>query len=127
MPRLDVFQRDSVSLRAELSIGSGAGSDLYHRINAARESVLVVSPYLDEHLLNCLLELRERGGAVDLVTMDDSVRRHKIATKLVAQLRSRDEAAVTRRRKGSAHIRVEIQHKGGPSLGVSPERSCGSG
>ena len=29
--------------------------------------------------------------------------------------------------KGSAHIRVEIQHKGGPSLGVSPERSCGSG
>ena len=27
--------------------------------------------------------------------------------------------------KGSAHIRVEIQHKGGPSLGVSPERSCG--
>ena len=28
--------------------------------------------------------------------------------------------------KGSAHIRVEIQHKGGPSLGVSPERSCGS-
>ena len=28
---------------------------------------------------------------------------------------------------GSAHIRVEIQHKGGPSLGVSPERSCGSG
>ena len=30
-------------------------------------------------------------------------------------------------RKGSAHIRVEIQHKGGPSLGVSPERSCGSG
>ena len=29
--------------------------------------------------------------------------------------------------QGSAHIRVEIQHKGGPSLGVSPERSCGSG
>ena len=29
--------------------------------------------------------------------------------------------------EGSAHIGVEIQHKGGPSLGVSPERSCGSG
>ena len=31
------------------------------------------------------------------------------------------------RTKGSAHIRVEIQHKGGPSLVLSPERSCGSG
>ena len=29
--------------------------------------------------------------------------------------------------QGSAHIRVEIQHKGGPSLVLSPERSCGSG
>ena len=29
--------------------------------------------------------------------------------------------------QGSAQIRVEIQHKGGPSLVVSPERSCGSG
>ena len=29
--------------------------------------------------------------------------------------------------QGSAQITVEIQHKGGPSLGVSLERSCGSG
>ena len=34
-------------------------------------------------------------------------------------------AANLARCKGSAHIRVEIQHKGGPSLWVSPERSCG--
>ena len=33
----------------------------------------MVSPYLDEHLVNCLLELRERGVVVDLVTMEDSV------------------------------------------------------
>ena len=38
------------------------------------------------------------------------------------RLRGPDDAC-----KGSAHIGVEIQHKGGPSLGVSPERSCGSG
>ena len=37
------------------------------------------------------------------------------------------DPAEIRNTEGSAHIRVEIQHKGGPSLGVSPERSCGSG
>ena len=81
-------------------IGCSAGSKLYHRMINARERVLVISPYLDEHLVNRLLELRERGVVVDLVTMDDRVRRHKIAKKLVSQRRYRDETAVTRRRRG---------------------------
>ena len=100
MPPNGAFQRDSVSLRAEINIGTSAGSTLYRRMNKAKESVLVVSPYLSEHLVDCLLELHERGVVVDLVTMDDHVRRHKIATKLVAQTCSRDEAAVTRRGRG---------------------------
>ena len=100
MPPNGAFQRDSVSLRAELNIGTSAGSTLYRRMNKAEESVLVVSPYLSEHLVDCLLELHERGVVVDLVTMDDHVRRHRIATKLVAQTCSRDEAAVTRRGRG---------------------------
>ena len=101
--------KDSISLRdVKLSIGCSVGSELYHRMKEARERVLVVSPYLDErddHLLNCLLELRDRGVEVDFVTMEDSVRKRgrlktKTAKKLVSQNRDRDEAAVTRRRRG---------------------------
>ncbi len=94
----------SASLSAELSIGTSAGSELYHRMLNARESVLVVSPFLDEHLVDCLLKLHGRGVGVDLVTMEDfapsQVRKHKIAQTLVSQTPSRDEAAVTRRRRG---------------------------
>ena len=100
MPRNGAFRTASVSLWAELSIGTSAGSDLYHLINNASERVLVVSPYLREHQVDCLLELRKKGVVVDLVTMEEDVRRHKIATKLVSQMRSLDEAAVTRRRRG---------------------------
>ena len=39
--------------------------------NERRASVLVVSPYLDEHLVDCLRELREQGVLVDLVVMED--------------------------------------------------------
>ena len=104
MPGNDAFRRASCSLWAELSIGESAGSDQYHRMLAARASILVVSPYLDAHQVDCLLKLHERGVVVDLVTMEDfasaRVKKHKIARKLVSQTRSRDEAAVTRRRRG---------------------------
>ena len=101
--------KDSIFLRdVKLSIGSSTGSDLYHRMRKAKERVLVVSPYLDErsdHLLNCLLELHDKGVEVDLVTMEDSVRKRgriktKTVKKLISQKRDRDEAAVTRRRRG---------------------------
>ena len=86
-------------LSAELSIGKSAGSELYHQMLNARESVLLVSPYLDEHLADCLLKLHGRGVGVDLVTMSDSVptqaRKYKIAQKLASQTPSRDEAAAT--------------------------------
>ena len=100
MPHNRAFQKNSVYLKAQFMIGCSAGSELYKSLINARESVLVVSPYLDEHLVNCLRELRERGVVVDLVTMDDRVRRHNIAKKLVSQRHHRDEAAVTRRRRG---------------------------
>ena len=100
MPYNGAFQRDSVSLEAELLIGTEAGEDLNDRINKAEESVLVVSPYLSEDLVNCLLELQKQGVVVDLVTMDDHVRKPKTATKLVKQTPSRAEAAVTHRRRG---------------------------
>ena len=100
----DVSSGERCVLAAELSLGTSAGSALYHRMLKARESVLVVSPYLDEYLLDCLLDLQGRGVGVDLVTMEDfvsaKVRKHKITRKLVSQTRSRDEAAVTRRRRG---------------------------
>ena len=72
--------KKSISLRAELSVGSSVGWDLYHRIKAAKESVFVISPYLNQHLLDCLLELHERGVVVDLVTMEDSIRKPHAAT-----------------------------------------------
>ena len=95
----------NIFLRAEVSVGSSAGSNLYHRMRAAKESVFVISPYLDRHLLDCLLELHEQGVDVELVTTEDSVRERgrtkiEIAKKFVLQLRHRDEAAVTRRRRG---------------------------
>ena len=46
MPSDGAFRRASGSLWAELSIGESADSDLYHRMLAARESVLVVSDVL---------------------------------------------------------------------------------
>ena len=99
------MEEKSISLRAELSVGRSVGSNLYHRMKAAKESVFVISPYLDRHLLDCLLELHVRGVEVDLVTTEDSVRERtrtkiEIAKKLVSQLRHRDEAAVTRRSRG---------------------------
>ena len=74
-------------------------------MNAAKESVFVISPYLHPHLLDCLLELQEQGVEVDLVTTEDSFRplsgsKIEIAKKLVSQLRHLDETAVTRRRRG---------------------------
>ena len=104
VPRGGMNRGAGRTLRAELSIGWSAGSELYHRMKDARASVLVVSPYLDEHLVDCLRELHEQGVVVDLVIMEDftssRVKKHKIATKLVSQTPSRDEAAVTRRRRG---------------------------
>lgn len=94
-----------MSLQAELTVGVRVGSNLYRRMKAAKERVFVISPYLDRHLLDFLLKLHERGVVVDLVTMEDSIRKRtrlqiEIAKKLVSQLRHRDEAAVTRRRRG---------------------------
>ena len=104
IPQGGGFRRAGGPLWAELSIGSSAGSELYHRMLKARESVLVVSPYLGEHQVDRLLELHERGVVVELVIMEDFVsakaRKHKIAGKLVSQTRSLDEAAVSRRRRG---------------------------
>ncbi len=71
MPRGGRFRRAGGPLWAELSIGSSAGSELYHRMSKARESVLVVSPYVGEHQVGRLLELHERGVVVELVIMED--------------------------------------------------------
>ena len=103
-PRGGVVRSAGRPLRAELSIGWSAGSELYHKMKNARASVRVVSPYLDEPLVDCLLTLRGQGVVVDLAIMEDfassRVKKHKIATKLVSQTPSRDESAVTRRRRG---------------------------
>ena len=99
------MEEKSISLRAELSVGRSVGSDLHKQMKAAKESVFVLSPYLHQNLLDDLLKLQERHIKVDLVTTEDSVRERsrikiEIAKKLVSQLRHRDEAAVTLRRRG---------------------------
>ena len=71
VPRGGMIRGAGRALRAELSIGWSAGSELYHRMKNARASVLVVSPYLDEHLVDSLLTLREQGVLVNLVIMED--------------------------------------------------------
>ena len=123
VPRGGVVRGAGGTLRAELSIGWSAGSELYHRMKNARASVLVVSPYLDEHLVDCLRELREQGVVVDLVTMEDfassRVKKHKIATKLVSQTPSRDEAAVTRRRWGMLGSAVGGLGVAGMAIGLN--------
>jgi phosphatidylserine/phosphatidylglycerophosphate/cardiolipin synthase-like enzyme len=71
--------------QAEVFVGTGAGSPLYHDLKEAARSVRVVTPYLGEHLAEVLLGCQERGVDVKTVVSDDGWNTQDLARLLVVQ------------------------------------------
>jgi phosphatidylserine/phosphatidylglycerophosphate/cardiolipin synthase-like enzyme len=71
--------------QADVYVGTGAGSPVYHDIAEARHSVRVISPYLGEHLVTVLLGCQERGLEVRAIVSNDGGNAQDLARLLVVQ------------------------------------------
>lgn len=90
----------STSGHATVILGTSVGSQLYRELLAAKSSVRVLSPYVKAHLVECLLQLHQRGVAVTLLTSEDATKRRDVATLLVRQEKSWDPVRVKRSQLG---------------------------
>jgi phosphatidylserine/phosphatidylglycerophosphate/cardiolipin synthase-like enzyme len=71
--------------QADVFVGTGAGSPIYHDIREARHSVRVISPYLGSHLVEVLLACQARGVAVTAIVSNDAGNAQDLARQLVVQ------------------------------------------
>lgn len=71
--------------QADVFVGTGAGSPIYHDIREAQRSVRVISPYLGDHLAEVLLACQERGVAVTAIVSNDGGNARDLARQLVVQ------------------------------------------
>lgn len=90
------------SKRADVYVGRGAGSELYHRLRRAKRRVVAMAPYVKGHFARVLVEMAGRGVDVTLVTSEDVCRRRDVAIELVRQVRHTSPAARRWRRVGLA-------------------------
>lgn len=71
--------------RAEVFVGTSAGSPVYHEIREAKRSVRLISPYLGDHLVDVLLGCQDRGVAVSAIVSNDLGNARDLARLLVVQ------------------------------------------
>jgi hypothetical protein len=71
--------------QADVFVGSGAGSPIYHDIAEAKRSVRVISPYVGDHLVKVLLGCQERGLDVRAIVSNDGANARDLARLLDVQ------------------------------------------
>jgi phosphatidylserine/phosphatidylglycerophosphate/cardiolipin synthase-like enzyme len=71
--------------QADVFVGTGAGSPVYHDILEARRSVRVISPYLGDHLVEILIDCQQRGVNVRAIVCNDFGNAQDLARLVVVQ------------------------------------------
>ena len=74
------------SVETDIYIGIGAGKKLLHDIENAQKSVKIVSPFLSPDYIKILIELKEKGLDIKLITSDE-IEDYKDRNKIIYQLR----------------------------------------
>lgn len=92
------------SVNTDIYVGQGAGKKLLHEIRNANKSVKIISPFLSPVYVEQLIELKNRGIEVQLVTSDEiedykDVSKGSVLPKLILQERHTDEKRQVNRNK----------------------------
>ena len=92
----------SNNVKCDIYIGQRAGKKLLNDIENARQSIKIVSPYLSPSFTKLLIEKKNQGIEVELITMDEikTNGNHKgLIYNLINQNRETIEGAVIKREK----------------------------
>jgi len=87
----------------DIYIGKGAGKKLMDDMRNAKRSIKIVSPYLSPYLIEELIDLKNKGLDIQLITVNE-IEEHKnssnkIISELIQQYRQTDEVAQNKRNK----------------------------
>ncbi len=96
------FFKNAVS--SDIYIGRGAGKKLLHDLDNAQRSVKIISPFLSPNYVERLIQLKNKGIDVHLITSDEiedyrTPDKKSIIPQLIRQVRHTDEIRKRRRDK----------------------------